>query len=149
MEKNNIEEKLIKEALKDNIQRFVVGAVIKNNQKTLILRRKPDDFFGGIDELPSGKVEAGESLFAALSREVVEETGLVIDEVVDYLGHFDYRSKSGNNTRQFNFLVKVKSCEVHINPDEHIGYDWIDINDLQQTKLTDSVITIISRGVSE
>src|SRR3989344_6703770 len=99
------EQKLISLAKKDGIIRFVIGAIIINNQgKILILKRKIDDFFGGIEELPSGKVENEESLFQALNREVKEETNLDVKQVAGYLGHFDYLSKNSNKTRQFNFI---------------------------------------------
>ena len=37
------------------------------------MSRKTDDFMGGIDELPSGNMEKGENIYAALIREVKEE----------------------------------------------------------------------------
>lgn len=48
----NIEKMLEERARADGIEKIVVGAVITNsNNKVLILKRKNDDFLGGIDEL--------------------------------------------------------------------------------------------------
>ena len=145
MVKSNFEEHLIHEAKKDDIVRFVVGAVIKNLNKILVLGRKDDDFFGGIDELPSGEVETGESLIDALKREILEETGLIINDTPVYIGYFDYLSKSGKSTRQFNFVVSVNNNFVRINPEEHKCYKWIDFSQLEETKLTDNVVGILQK----
>ena len=69
------------------------------------MRRRQDDFMGGISELPSGVVEEGETLGEALVREVEEETGLELIRRGDYVGFFDYLAGSGRATRQFNFQV--------------------------------------------
>ena len=122
--------------------RFVVGAVILKNDKVLLLERPKEDFMGGIYELPSGKVEGGESLDVALYREVEEETDLRIREIKKYLGHFDYESKSGKKTRQFNFAVTVeKPLEVRL--EEHEDYAWVDKNQLHEYPVTDSVKQIL------
>lgn len=127
---------------------FVVGAVIVNRSldspKFLILRRKEDDFMGGIDELPSGKVEGDEGLIQALEREVEEETGLLIDEVLGYWGSFEYIVKDGQKQRQFNFAVAAKMSDVEISPDEHSGFEWIALNEMDNTKLTDNIKNIIT-----
>ncbi|WP_282771085.1 NUDIX hydrolase, partial [Saccharomonospora viridis] len=91
----------------DGVQQLVVGAVVQADGKVLLLKRPADDFMGGIYELPSGKVEGGEKLDAALVREVAEETGLTVTDIVAYLGSFDYTSGSGKKSRQFNFAVGV------------------------------------------
>ena len=80
---------LIDDSKKENINRYVVGAIIKNNGKFLLLLRPKNDFMGGIYELASGKVEKGENLIDALYREVNEETNLDILEITQYLGSFD------------------------------------------------------------
>lgn len=144
MEQIKLEKKLIQDTYRENISRIVVGAIIiKKPAKILILRRNVSDFLGGIDELPSGEVEKGESLITALKREILEETGLVIKEVLEYLGYFDYVSRSGKPTRQFNFAVTVLENKVKINPEEHQTYKWIDINKLTETGLTKNVIDVI------
>ncbi|MEV4233912.1 NUDIX domain-containing protein [Nocardia sp. NPDC050408] len=67
-------EKLTREADRDEVQQLAVGAVVQHSGKVLLLQRPADDFMGGIWELPSGKVDSGESIDQALIREVKEET---------------------------------------------------------------------------
>ena len=132
----------MKGAQEDGINRYVVGAVIQRDSSVLLLKRPKDDFMGGIYELPSGRVEDGESLDIALYREVEEETGLKIREIKRYLGHFDYESKSGEKTRQFNFAVTVgESLEIKLQ--EHDNYAWANKDQLQQYPITDSVKQIL------
>lgn len=118
---------LLDQAQKDGIQKIVVGAVIQNNGKNLVLRRTSDDFMGGLVELPSGGVDAGEDLITALSREVQEETGLTIENVKSYISSFDYTSGSGKKARQFNFLATTQNDNVVLNPEEHDWFEWIHV----------------------
>tara|TARA_Y100000590_G_scaffold318458_1_gene360318 strand:+ start:2593 stop:3051 length:459 start_codon:yes stop_codon:yes gene_type:complete len=111
---------------KDGIQKTVVGAIVVNDEsKVLLMRRVSDDFMGGLVELPSGTVDAGENIPDALVREVAEETGLTITEITNYTGSFDYKSGSGKNTRQLNFTVKVKAGDVTLAPEEHDEFYWV------------------------
>ncbi len=131
---------LVATARGEGIYRFVVGAVIFHplDKTVLIISRQPNDFLGGIEELPSGKVDGEETLFEALIREVKEEAGLDIT-VIDFLDYFDYSSKSGKRTRQFNFIAKTQSTDVRLNPEEHDNFRWIDKEDLDASKITDPV----------
>ena len=56
------------------------------------MSRKTDDFMGGIDELPSGNMEQGENIYEALVREVKEETGLNVKEIIYLNWIFKYES---------------------------------------------------------
>jgi mutator protein MutT len=60
----------------------VVAAVIRRDVRLLITRRPSDVHLAGLWEFPGGKVEADESLEAALIREIDEEIGVTI-EVLD------------------------------------------------------------------
>ena len=140
---DNFYNKLTKKAQIDKINRYVVGAVILDDSRVLLLQRPKDDFMGGIYELPSGKVENGESLDIALHREVTEETGLNISKIIQYLGLFDYESKSGKKTRQFNFVVSVDEF-LEINLTEHDNYAWLRNEELSKYKVTDSVKEILA-----
>jgi 8-oxo-dGTP diphosphatase len=114
---------LATEARCDGVHQLVVGAVIANDGHVLLLRRPQNDFMGDIYELPSGKVEPDETLDTALRREVEEETGLEIIDIIGYLGSFDYNSASGKKSRQFNFTTTVAAAEpIHLQ--EHDAYLW-------------------------
>ncbi len=122
---HNLIRRLLAESQKDGVQKLVVGAVIRRDNKFLLLERVPSDFMGGLVELPSGAVDAGEDLLTALARETKEETGLAITSVLTYLGSFDYTSGSGKKTRQFNFLVEVVPGEVKLSSAEHQAYHFV------------------------
>ena len=118
------ENVLIEKAKEDGIEKLVVGGVIFNDEnKCLILGRKADDFMGGIDEIPSGKLEKGEGLFDALIREVKEESNLDVTQIVSYINYFDYLSGSGKKSRQYNFVVKVNNYD-DIKLTEHNEFKW-------------------------
>lgn len=130
---------LQKQLTQDGIQKVVVGAVIKDLRPdgvgVLVLKRVDDDFMGGLVELPSGTVDQGEGLLDALKREVAEETGLSVKEVMSYVDSFDYISGSGKKTRQFNFAVSVHNGGVRLNPQEHQDFYWIDSSSEQFSQL--------------
>lgn len=132
----------------DDIQKAVVGAVIDMGEnKPLLLKRRSDDFMGGLVELPSGTVEANESLEEALMREVWEETGLVIDEICAFLGTFDYLSKSGKKTRQFNFKITVANNNMRLSC-EHEAYYAYDLKsaDFQSLNISADTKNIINKA---
>lgn len=142
MELASLLEELNTEAERDGVQQLVVGAVVQHDGEVLLLQRPDDDFMGGIFELPSGKVEAGEALDAALKREVKEESGLDVAAIRDYLGSFDYTSGSGKKSRQFNFAVDVASPEP-IELQEHDAYAWTPL--AEELPVTDAVKNVLTK----
>lgn len=127
-----LEEQLLDQASADGVKKVVVGGVIVSRDKSsiLLLQRAAHDFMPNLQELPSGGINPDESLAEALTREVKEETGLQLQKIEGYINSFDYHSKSGKLTRQFNFLVLPEKLEpVVINPKEHSDYCWITLED--------------------
>jgi A/G-specific adenine glycosylase len=57
----------------------VVAGVIYRSGGILIDKRKPDGLLGGLWEFPGGKVKPGESLEAALRREIKEELDIEVE----------------------------------------------------------------------
>lgn len=58
------------------MKKIVTAAIILNESRVLIGRRKPNQALGGYWEFPGGKVENGESLVDCLKRELQEELGV-------------------------------------------------------------------------
>ncbi|WP_280369806.1 NUDIX domain-containing protein [Nocardia wallacei] len=125
----------------DGVQQLVVGGVVQHAGRVLLLQRPEDDFMGGIWELPSGKVESGESLDHALIREVKEETGLGVTAIRSYLGSFDYESGSGKKARQFNFAVDVSDTEPVL-LQEHDAYTWTALT--EELPVTEAVRRVLA-----
>ena len=57
----------------------VAVGVIYKDQQLFICKRPDDKHQGGLWEFPGGKVEQGESVFAALQRELLEEVNLTVN----------------------------------------------------------------------
>jgi 8-oxo-dGTP diphosphatase len=127
-------------AKNDNIEMFVVGAVITNSTgEVLLVMRKKDDFMGGFYEIPGGTSEDNETLYETLVKGVKEETGLDVIGVESYIGHFDYLSKNCKKCRQFDFKVIVSSYK-EILLTEHDRYKWSNLDELEkETKITPKV----------
>ncbi|RMI45568.1 NUDIX hydrolase [Streptomyces triticirhizae] len=134
---------LIRAADADGITKHVVGAVIPNAEgRVLLLHRAADDYLGGLWELPSGGVDAGETLTEALHREVAEETGLTVTGIGTYLGSFDYLSRSGMRTRQFNFTARVTHESDTVKLTEHDAHLWADRT--EQEQVSSAVRTVLA-----
>jgi 8-oxo-dGTP diphosphatase len=64
----------------------VAAGVILNSARQVLLALRPKDKHkGGLWEFPGGKVEAGESVRAALARELREEVDLVVLDAAPFL----------------------------------------------------------------
>ena len=137
-----LERRLVSAAANAGVERLVVGAVIQRNCRTLLLRRKHGDFMGGLYELPSGVVEPGEAIGEALRREVMEETGLRVAAVEAWLGFFNYVSRGGRTTRQFNFRVSVDDFPF-ISLSEHDAFIWARASDLERLRVSEAVRNVL------
>lgn len=130
-------QRLVADADHDGVSKLVVGAIVHSGGRVLILRRSPDDFLPGIEELPSGGAEPGENLADALARELAEEIGWTGPVSLDpcFVTHFDYRSGSARLARQFTFGLSHDGRPVVLSA-EHTGFRWIDPEGLDASDLT-------------
>lgn len=134
----NFYEYLENRAKDDGIEKIVVGAVITNdNDEILLMKRKEDDFMGGIFEIPGGNAEDGEGIYEVLEREIKEETNFDLKRVISYINYFDYLSGSGKKSRQFNFKVEVTGGPIILT--EHDTYRWVNLDEIETQNVSDAV----------
>ncbi|MDA0938836.1 MAG: NUDIX domain-containing protein [Proteobacteria bacterium] len=115
---------LIKSAKQEGIHNYSVGAFILNaDNELMVLRRKIDDFMGGLWEMPSGGIEKEENIEEALKREIKEESDLEMLEVKSYVNYFDYLCDS-TLFRQWHFFVKTNDISNAKISDEHDMMEW-------------------------
>ncbi|WP_054815351.1 NUDIX hydrolase [Nocardia arizonensis] len=123
---DGIEQELRAAARADGICHFVVGVAVFRHGKLLVVRRVPDDYYGGMYELPGGGVESGESFAECVARELFEETGLRVRDITEFLGAIDYATRTKAKVRKFSFVVDADGGEVSLAPGEHDAFAWID-----------------------
>lgn len=134
----NFYEYLENRAKDDGVEKIVVGAMITNdNEEILLMKRKEDDFMGGIFEIPGGNAEDGEGIYEVLKREIKEETNFDLKRVISYINYFDYLSGSGKKSRQFNFKVEVTGGPIILT--EHDTYRWVNLDEIETQNVSDAV----------
>ena len=106
----------------------VVSALIYDDKGNILLvkNRKGDSFYWG---LPGGAVEDGETLEQAVVREVIEETGFIVEVTgLSSLREVFFNEK-GHHALIIPFFAKVIDGEININgPDNEIEeVKWVDI----------------------
>jgi 8-oxo-dGTP diphosphatase len=122
---------------------LAVSAAIFRDGKVLLVRRAKSPA-KGVFSLPGGRVEFGETLHAALHREVDEETALKIEiaglaawrEVVPGTG-------GGGHYLIMSFAARWLAREPVLN-DEHDDFRWLAPDAISDLKVTDGLQEVIA-----
>lgn len=115
----------------------VVGALIRNTKGHVFVQKRAPTrrLFPSCWDVVGGHVEAGETLFQALAREVTEETGWKLTRLVALLNTFDW---TGNRIerREFDFLVEVDGDLTHpvLEKTKVSEHRWLGPNQLEVLK---------------
>jgi ADP-ribose pyrophosphatase YjhB (NUDIX family) len=121
---------------------LAVSAAIFRDDKILLVRRARSPA-GGFYSLPGGRVEFGETVHAALHREVLEETALVI-EIVGLAGWREVlpATSGGGHYLIMSFAARWIRGEPHLN-DELDDFKWLPPEMLGELRLTDGLEEVI------
>jgi len=121
---------------------LAVSAAIFRDGKILLVRRARSPA-KGFYSLPGGRVEFGETLHAALHREVDEETALKI-EIVDLAGWREVVPGTGGGGHYLimSFAARWSCGEVVLN-DELDDFKWLAPDGLSDLKLTGGLQEVI------
>jgi ADP-ribose pyrophosphatase YjhB (NUDIX family) len=125
-----------------------VGAVIIDGARVLLIKRANEPSKGEWS-LPGGAVEVGESLAAALAREVREETCLdvTVGPVVEVL---DRIRRDDVDRVEYHYVIVDYLCHPH-GGTATCGSDadevrWAALDDLASFRLTPSVLAVIEKA---
>jgi 8-oxo-dGTP diphosphatase len=121
---------------------LAVSAAIFRNDNILLVRRARSPA-KGFYSLPGGRVEFGETLHTALSREVDEETALKI-EIAGVAGWREVvpGASGGGHYLIMSFAARWVSGEVVLN-DELDDFKWLKPDALGDLKLTGGLPEVI------
>ena len=122
-------------------QLAVSAAIFRND--TILLVRRARSPAKGFYSLPGGRVEFGETLHAALNREVDEETALKI-EIVGLAGWREVvpGTSGGGHYLIMSFAARWLAGEPVLN-DELDDFKWLSPDDLGNLKLTGGLQEVI------
>jgi 8-oxo-dGTP diphosphatase len=121
---------------------LAVSAVIFRDGKVLLVRRARSPA-KGFYSLPGGRVEFGETLHAALHREVAEETSLQI-EIAELAGWREVvpAAEGGGHYLIMSFAARWSAGEVVLN-EELDDHQWLAVDAIAEMKLTGGLIEVI------
>ena len=127
-----------------------VGAVIVDEGKVVLIRRRYEPLKGHWS-LPGGIVEIGEALEAALTREMLEETGLAVD-VGPVIEVFDRITRDEEQQVRYHFVLIDYLCwptggTLRAGSDVDAAI-WADPATLADYALTEKATSVIQRGLT-
>ena len=140
-----MDESLLQRSTIPGVDQLVAGAVVHSEAGVLVVRRSlDDDFLPGIEELPSGGCDAGETLGEALDRELAEEIGWRGPVRVDdgFVACFDYVTGNGARARQYTFAAALGDQVVRLSP-EHSSWRWLAREEIETSDLTDKTRKVV------
>jgi 8-oxo-dGTP diphosphatase len=127
-----------------------VGALIfKKRGGPILLVERAGRPLTGYWSLPGGLVETGESLEAAVRREVLEETGLRVKPVKLY-GLFERILCDARGRPEYHYLLADFVCKVEGGRlqagDDVSNVAWVERRDLKKYRMTEGTREVIEEA---
>jgi 8-oxo-dGTP diphosphatase len=124
----------------------VLAAIIVQENRVLIARRKMGKHLSGFWEFPGGKLEKGENDISCLRREIKEEIAIDIKVTKHFMNNeHSYGEKQ--------ILLKSYICEAAPNQEflltDHDMIEWVEKNNLLNYKIAPADIPIVQALMNE
>jgi len=128
-----------------------VGAVIVDSGRVLLVRRDSEPLKGEWS-IPGGMLELGEKLRDGIRREVLEETGLVV-EPGGVLDVFDSIFTDTEGRTEYHYVLIDYLCRP-LSGEAKAGTDvsevrWVSENDLPTMRLRQFTEQVIRKGIRQ
>lgn len=115
-----------------NLRHAVVDAVALQDNKILLVKRAAHLLGGGKWAIPGGFVDRGETVVAAVRREVLEETGYTC-EVQELFTILDQLDRAGDDRQNVSFVYIVNVIhQVGQHDAESSAVQWFPLDALPQ-----------------
>jgi 8-oxo-dGTP diphosphatase len=125
-----------------------VGALIMERGRILLVERGGEPLKGWWS-LPGGCVEPGESLEAAVRREVLEETGLLV-EPVEVVEIFERIMRDQTGRAEYHYILIDYICRVKggvlLAASDAGRAEWIARGDLASYRITEGTLPVIEKA---
>ena len=127
-----------------------VGAVIFDGEHVLLVKRGHAPLEGEWS-LPGGVVELGETLEAAVAREVLEETGLVVEvgplvEVLDRVQH------ASDGRVEYHYVLIDYLCRPSggglASASDADAVEWVRLADLERYQVAGTAVGVIRKAAA-
>lgn len=124
------------EAITDESARKASFVFVRNEEDKILLvqRASGESYEPGGWELPGGSVDIEDfkTLVTETKREVLEETGLDVENI-DYISHYDeYNGEFDAKFKMFLFTAKLQDQQNITISEEHDDYMWVDIDEAKK-----------------
>ncbi len=126
-----------------------VAATVFNTNNCVLLVRRAKNPGKGMWGIPGGAVEPGEKLTSAVKRELLEETGIVVDpiEMITFIERV-HRDKA--DRVQYHYIIFEYLCRVDdVTPKPSDDVDeaiWVDLEDVKTFPVPDITREVIEKG---
>jgi len=126
------------------------GVVFRGDEVLMVKRGGPPH--QGRWSVPGGSVEEGETVDAAVAREVLEETAVRVSPVKVVLVH-DLIERDAKGQVRFHYAIADILCE-YVEGDPMPGSDavnarWIPVRELHEYDVSEVALTAITAGLRE